>query len=64
MPKPVSFTRSKKLGDTFDPDIQPWKDDEQAGDKSAQELQSDLERKIQEWNLYLTLAGFVRFWVL
>ena len=47
MPKPVSFTRSKKLGDTFDPDIQPWKDDEQKGDKSAQELQGDLERKIQ-----------------
>ena len=47
MPKPVSFTKSKKLGDTFDPDIQPWKDDEQAGDKSAQELQGDLERKIQ-----------------
>ena len=47
MPKPVSFTRSKKLGDTFDPDIQPWKDDEQGKDKSAQELQGDLERKIQ-----------------
>jgi len=47
MPKPVSFTRSKKFGDTSDPDIQPWKDDEQAKDKSAQELQSDLERKIQ-----------------
>ena len=47
MPKPVSFTKSKKLGDTFDPDIQPWKDDEQAKDKSAQELQGDLERKIQ-----------------
>ena len=47
MPKPVSFTRSKKLGDTFDPDIQPWKDDEQAGDKSKQELQGDLERQIQ-----------------
>ena len=48
MPKPVSFTRSKKLGDiTSDPDIQPWKDDEQAKDKSAQELQGNLERKIQ-----------------
>ena len=47
MPKPVSFTRSKKFGDTSDPDIQPWKDDEQAKDKSAQELQGDLERKIQ-----------------
>ena len=47
MPKPVSFTRSKKLGDTFDPDIQPWKDDEQAGDKSKQELKGDLERQIQ-----------------
>ena len=47
MPKLVPFTKSLKFGDTSDPDIQPWKDDEQKGDKSAQELQGDLERKIQ-----------------
>ena len=47
MPKFVPFSKSLRFGDVSDPDIEPWKDDEQAMDKSAQELQGDLERKIQ-----------------